>query len=112
MCGIIGIIRHHEAVSELYDGLINLQHRGQDSAGIATFDGQFHIKKGMGLVREAFNERNTKWLTGNLGVGQTRYVTASGPSLDEAQPFMIFSPYGFVLVHNGNLTNYDELKKS
>ena len=111
MCGIIGILSNNEVVSELYDGLMPLQHRGQDSSGIATYDGKFHIKKGMGLVREVFNERSMKWLTGNMGVGQTRYITASGPSLDEAQPFMIFSPYGFSMVHNGNLTNYDELRE-
>lgn len=111
MCGIIGIISKEPAAPGLYESLINLQHRGQDSTGIATFNGRFHVVRGMGHVREAYSEEELTSLLGSMGVAQTRYATSGrAESLGNAQPFLTNSPYGIALVHNGNLTNYTELK--
>lgn len=110
MCGIIGIVGNGHVVSELYDGMITLQHRGQDAAGMATFDGRrFHVKKGNGLARDVFRERNVARLIGNIGLGHVRYPTAGFFTEEEAQPFFVNSPFGISLVHNGNLTNSAEL---
>lgn len=112
MCGILGIIRNTPAVQDLYDGLVVLQHRGQDAAGIATFDGhQIHLKKGNGLVRDVFRTKNIMRLKGNIGIGHVRYPTAGCSSAEEAQPFYVNAPFGIALAHNGNLTNYEKLKK-
>lgn len=111
MCGILGIIGHDQVVQDLYDGLIVLQHRGQDAAGIMTYENKFHLKKGNGFVRDVFPGRQMELLKGNLGIGHVRYTTA-GSFFDpaEAQPFYVNDPYGIALVHNGNLTNYDKLR--
>ncbi len=112
MCGILGILANEPIVQDLYDGLIVLQHRGQDAAGIATFDGeQIHMKKGNGLVRDVFRTKNMIRLKGNIGMGHVRYPTAGCYREEEAQPFYVNAPYGIVLGHNGNLTNYTKLKK-
>lgn len=111
MCGIIGIISTENVNQEIYDGLITLQHRGQDSAGMVTFDGHFNLKKGNGLVRDVFHTKNMQRLLGPIGIGHTRYPTAGSYRIEESQPFYVNSPYGIALVHNGNLTNYDALKK-
>ena len=97
----------------LYDGLMVLQHRGQDAAGIATVEGNtFHLHKGPGLVRDVFRTRNMRALPGNWGIGHVRYPTAgSAWNFAEAQPFYVNSPFGIVLGHNGNLTNADQLKE-
>ena len=111
MCGIIGIFSHKPVATEIYDGLIHLQHRGQDAAGILTYNKRFHLKKGSGFVRDIFDQQNISRLTGNWGIGHTRYPTnGSSHSVENAQPFMTNSPYGIAMVHNGNLTNYTELK--
>jgi len=112
MCGIIGITSQQPVANELYDGLMHLQHRGQDAAGILTYNGQFHLKKGSGLVRDIFDQNNMTRLKGSMGLGHTRYST-NGSAFDpeNAQPFFTTSPYGIAMVHNGNLTNYHELKK-
>lgn len=96
---------------ELFDGLTVLQHRGQDSAGIMTYEDHFHLKKGNGLVRDVFHTKNMLRLKGNLGIGHVRYPTAGSADAAEAQPFYVNSPFGISLIHNGNLTNYDELKQ-
>jgi len=111
MCGIIGIMGTENVATEIYDGLITLQHRGQDQAGMVTFDDHFHLKKGNGLVRDVFRTKNMIRLTGPMGIGHVRYPTAGGYKAAESQPFYVNSPYGIALVHNGNLTNYEELKK-
>lgn len=111
MCGILGLISSENVAQEIYDGLLTLQHRGQDSAGIVTFDDHFHLKKGNGLVRDVFRTKNMMRLTGNIGIGHTRYPTAGSYNAAESQPFYVNSPFGIAIVHNGNLTNYDELKK-
>lgn len=111
MCGIIGIVGNNHVVPELYDGMITLQHRGQDAAGMSTFDGKrFHVKKGNGLARDVFRERNVARLIGNIGLGHVRYPTAGFFTEEEAQPFFVNSPFGISLIHNGNLTNSAELE--
>jgi len=111
MCGIVGIIGNNPVATELYDGLIALQHRGQDSAGIATYNKRFHIRKGMGLVRDVFQQEHMNYLEGNLGIGQVRYPTVGGYGIEDAQPFIVKSPYGIAMAHNGNIYNFEELKK-
>ncbi len=111
MCGVLGIVAKSPANQLLYDGLLMLQHRGQDAGGIVTAQGStFHMHKGMGLVRDVFRTRNMFALQGNMGVGHVRYPTSgSSKSPAEAQPFYVNSPFGIVLGHNGNLTNSDKL---
>ncbi len=106
------MVANQPVVQDLYDGLIVLQHRGQDAAGLATHDGnQIHIKKGNGLVRDVFRTKNMIRLKGNIGIGHVRYPTAGCYTEEEAQPFYVNAPFGIVLGHNGNLTNYEKVKK-
>lgn len=111
MCGILGIVAKSPANQLLYDGLLMLQHRGQDAGGIVTAqDNTFHMHKGCGMIRDVFRTRNMRVLTGNMGIGHVRYPTAgSVGSPAEAQPFYVNSPFGIVLGHNGNLTNAAQL---
>ncbi|MGN2391662.1 amidophosphoribosyltransferase [Pelomicrobium sp. G1] len=113
MCGIIGVVARGPVNQLLYDGLLVLQHRGQDAAGIVTAEGNtFHMHKGPGLVRDVFRTRNMRALTGNMGIAHCRYPTAgSAESAAEAQPLYVNSPFGLVLGHNGNLTNSEQLKQ-
>ena len=111
MCGIIGIIGQKPVAQVIYDGLLVLQHRGQDSAGIVVCDGdKLNLRKGNGQVTNVFHTRHMLDLVGNMGIGHVRYPTVGSPSSDEAQPFYVNSPYGITLAHNGNLTNIDKLK--
>ena len=113
MCGIMGVVAKGNVNQLLYDGLLVLQHRGQDAAGIATAEGAtFHMHKGSGMVRDVFRTRNMRSLPGACGIAHTRYPTAgSASSAAESQPFYVNSPFGIVLGHNGNLTNTDQLKR-
>ena len=111
MCGIIGILGNDDVFKDLYQGLLSIQHRGQDSAGVITYDGHFHTKKGNGLVRDIFTADNFKRLKGNIGIGHTRYPTIGGRSGAVAQPFFVNSPFGIIMAHNGNVINYAELNK-
>ena len=112
MCGILGVVASNPVNQLLYDGLLVLQHRGQDAAGIVTAEGpMFHMHKGSGLVRDVFRTRNMRALSGQAGIAHTRYPTAgSAHSAAESQPFYVNSPFGIVLGHNGNLTNTEQLK--
>ena len=112
MCGILGVVAKHPVNQLLYDGLLVLQHRGQDAAGIVTAEGAvFHMHKGGGMVRDVFRTRNMRALAGFSGIAHTRYPTAgSAWSAAESQPFYVNSPFGIVLGHNGNLTNVEQLK--
>ena len=111
MCGILGILAQGPANQALYDGLLVLQHRGQDAAGILTSDGQrIHLRKDNGLVRDVFRQQHMLELKGNMGIGHVRYPTAGCNSPAEAQPFYVNSPFGLALAHNGNLTNAVQLK--
>jgi len=113
MCGILGIVARAPVNQLLYDGLLLLQHRGQDAAGIVTSEhNSFHMHKAPGMVSEVFRTRNMRSLTGNVGIAHCRYPTAgSAFSSAEAQPFYVNSPFGIVLGHNGNLTNSEQLKE-
>jgi amidophosphoribosyltransferase len=113
MCGFIGIYGPEgtDVALEIYEGLIAVQHRGQDAAGIVTFTDSFHVKKGLGLVRDVFNERNMARLRGNLGVGHVRYPTVGAGSDEDVQPFHMVFPAGIAMAHNGNVTNFLELKE-
>src|SRR5690606_21781440 len=112
MCGIVGIVGKASVNQALYDALTVLQHRGQDAAGIVTFeDDRFFLRKDNGLVRDVFHTRHMLRLSGHVGIGHVRYPTAGSSSSAEAQPFYVNSPYGITLAHNGNLTNTDELRE-
>ncbi len=112
MCGIIGILSNSPVNQEIYDGLLVLQHRGQDAAGMVTSDGKrLYIRRKNGLVNDVFHEKNMQGLLGNMGIGHLRYPTAGSSSASEAQPFYVNSPYGISMGHNGNLTNAPALKK-
>ncbi|WP_110687822.1 amidophosphoribosyltransferase [Salinicola aestuarinus] len=112
MCGIVGLMANEAVNQSIYDALTVLQHRGQDAAGMMTWDdGRFLLRKNNGLVRDVFHTRHMKRLTGGLGIGHVRYPTAGTASEAESQPFYVNSPYGITLAHNGNLTNSDQLKQ-
>ena len=122
MCGIVGISTkvtgdtENNVRDELVTALTYLQHRGQDSAGIATLqsDGKINIKKGVGLVSHVFDKDIEKAPAApkeKVGIGHVRYSTQGTISEAEAQPLYTNSPYGIALAHNGNLTNIDELKE-
>ncbi len=113
MCGFIGIFGedHCHVVPEVLRGLLSIQHRGQDAAGIITFDEKFHAKKGLGLVRDVFSRKHLDRLTGNLAVGHVRYPTVGAGSEGDVQPFWIDFPLGIAMAHNGNVTNFQELKR-
>jgi amidophosphoribosyltransferase len=129
MCGIIGVLLADEQTcvnQYLCDGLTVLQHRGQDAAGIVTAcspsaDGgscggssstssTLHLRKDNGLVRDVFQSHHMVELVGNVGLGHCRYPTAGSSSCAEAQPLYTNQPYGICVVHNGNLTNTEELR--
>ena len=113
MCGILGAVAHTPVNQLLYDGLLLLQHRGQDAAGIVTSEGPvFHTYKGPGYVRDVFRTRNMRELQGTTGIAHCRYPTAGSAFSDlESQPFYVNSPFGLTLGHNGNLTNSEALKR-
>ena len=112
MCGFIGIYgpQGSDVAPEIYEGLLAVQHRGQDASGITTFTDSFHVKKGLGLVRDVFNEKNMARLRGHLGVGHVRYPTVGAGSDEDVQPFHMVFPFGVAMAHNGNVTNFLELK--
>jgi amidophosphoribosyltransferase len=113
MCGFIGMVGTQDVASEMADGLLVLQHRGQDAAGIVTFDGQtFRLERGVGLVREIFDDARLARLRGRAAVGHTRYPTVGTGTADDAQPLYTNAPHGIAMAHNGNVTNYEELRKS
>ncbi len=112
MCGLIGIVAKSAVNQSLYDGLTVLQHRGQDAAGIVTYEnGRLYLRKSSGLVRDVFHTRHMINLKGRMGIGHVRYPTAGLSSTAEAQPFYVNSPYGISLAHNGNLTNSEQLQR-
>lgn len=113
MCGILGIAsRDTEVFAEIYDGLLMLQHRGQDASGIVTYTGEFfRERKENGLVKDVFGPADAETLTGRVGMGHVRYPTAGSLSATEAQPFFVNAPYGIYLVHNGNITNTAEQRE-
>ena len=111
-CGVFGIFGNPEAANLTYLGLYALQHRGQESAGIVTADGErMRESRAMGHVADAFDERALAALPGHLAIGHTRYSTAGESRLSNAQPFLIDCAHGQIAVaHNGNLVNARELR--
>ncbi|MGD1008571.1 MAG: amidophosphoribosyltransferase [Candidatus Aminicenantales bacterium] len=111
MCGVIGMWANDFVVRDLYQGLLAMQHRGQDAAGVITYDGRFHTQKGNGLVRDIFTVEAIQHLRGPIGIGHTRYPTIGGGGGEDAQPFQLNSPFGIIMAHNGNVANHRELKE-
>src|SRR5205809_974885 len=111
-CGVFGIFGHPEAANMTYLGLYALQHRGQESAGIAASDrGQVRISRAMGYVADTFDSATLAHLTGPLAIGHVRYSTAGESKLSNAQPILIDCAHGQIAVcHNGNLVNARELR--
>ncbi len=111
-CGVFGIFGHPEAANLTYLGLYALQHRGQESAGIVTADGErMRVSRAMGHVADAFDENALEALPGHLAIGHTRYSTAGESRINNAQPFLIDCAHGQIAVaHNGNLVNARELR--
>jgi amidophosphoribosyltransferase len=110
MCGVFGVFGHKDAARLTYLGLYALQHRGEESAGIASFDGKrLNYLKGMGLVSDVFNEANIKHLKGYIAVGHNRYSTTGSSVAQNIQPIMVnHRKTPVVIAHNGNFTNtYD-----
>ncbi len=112
-CGVFAIYGHPEAANLTYLGLYALQHRGQESAGIVTSDGQnLHLHKNMGLVADIFTPKKIAKLPGELAIGHTRYSTAGDTVVDNAQPFFVTCNKGKIAIaHNGNITNAHELRQ-
>ena len=114
MCGVVGIFHNNtDAANDIYDGLIQLQHRGQDAAGIATLeDSKMHLHKDLGLVTEIFKKKISKAnLNGNIGIGHVRYPTAGSNDVNDSQPFYTANPVHITLAHNGTLTNSNQLRQ-
>jgi amidophosphoribosyltransferase len=110
-CGVVGIYGHKDASRLAYLSLYALQHRGEESCGIVTFDGKnIHSHKGMGEIGDVFDEAAVKKLKGHLAVGHVRYSTTGSSTVKNVQPLVINHKKGFIAVaHNGNLTNSAEL---
>ena len=113
-CGVVGIYGAENAAALSYFALTSLQHRGQESAGIAVSDGaKIKLHKGMGLVSDVFEQGHFESLDGSIAVGHVRYATAGGRTIENAQPFMnSFKMGSIALAHNGQLVNYEELRES
>lgn len=118
-CGVFGIfnLNGENAADSIYYGLSSLQHRGQESCGIAVFDtcgpkGNMNVHRGLGLVHEVFSEPVLQHLKGNLGIGHVRYSTTGETTLQNAQPLVLNYIKGtLALAHNGNLINTEELRE-
>jgi amidophosphoribosyltransferase len=111
-CGVFGVFGHPEAANITYLGIHALQHRGQESAGIASLDaGQIHLHKSMGLVADIFGAEALARLPGDVAIGHTRYSTAGQSRIENAQPFLSNGALGPIAVaHNGNLVNAEEIR--
>ena len=112
MCGIVGIYhKKNDVAGDIYDALIQVQHRGQDAAGISTWDkSKMSLHKELGVVTEVFKTNESLRLEGNIGVGHVRYPTAGCSDASEAQPFYSANPVNISLAHNGTLTNSEQIK--
>ncbi len=114
MCGIVGILGTNESSLKAHEALLILQHRGQDSAGITSYDSKsakFTTHKDMGQVSEVFHSKALSKLKGEVSIGHTRYSTIGEVKESDLQPMMVSYPYTVAMAHNGNLSNYIDLKK-
>ncbi len=110
MCGIIGIISTKEVYSNLYVGLLALQHRGQDACGICVQDDEdMHVKREVGLVGDVFTDLDAERLKGKIGIGHVRYTTAGTNITKNAQPFKVQMPVNIAMASNGNTINTEDL---
>ncbi|GAB4015582.1 MAG: amidophosphoribosyltransferase [Bdellovibrio sp.] len=120
MCGVIGLLGPQEiapgedywAAYDAYRGLLTLQHRGQDAAGILAYDTlkkKFYGEKDLGLVAQVFQQKNLETLRGNCAIGHTRYATIGSDGKNDLQPMVMGFPLGMGMVHNGNIVNYFSL---
>lgn len=114
MCGVFGVFNNKSAAELTFLGLHALQHRGQESAGIAVSDGyDINIRLGSGLVTQAIKEEDIKELKGDIAIGHVRYSTSGGSNPKNIQPFFAHFYGGqFAIAHNGNLVNAERLKKN
>jgi len=114
MCGIVGIIGGKPVSRLIYHSLLSIQHRGQSSAGMLTYDGNVHVTKDAGLVRDVFNDEKKTDRPGNIGIGHTRYSTAGMDDIESlkrnAQPEYLVNPF-LAAVHNGNIYNCSEMSQ-
>ena len=108
MCGILGIYSPFDVYEELIYGLNTLQHRGQDNAGIVIYDKDHFVHKGRGLSNFVF--QGCEFKSGKMGLAHIRYATQGDTSLMNAQPFVMPEPLNLAMIHNGNITNIEELK--
>lgn len=112
-CGVVGIFGAENAASLSYFALTSLQHRGQESAGIAVCDSKVTLHKDLGLVGEVFHPGVFEKLKGNIAVGHVRYATAGGRTIENAQPFLnTFKNGSIALAHNGQLVNHAQLREN
>ncbi|HEX7675128.1 MAG TPA: amidophosphoribosyltransferase [Bdellovibrio sp.] len=112
MCGVVGLIGENKAGEKLFPALFALQHRGQDAAGILSFDfqrGHFQLEKDLGLVSQVFPLERLARLQGSMALGHTRYSTIGTVEKEDLQPLVLSYPNGLGMVHNGNVTNYSEI---
>jgi amidophosphoribosyltransferase len=114
MCGFISIFGPpgSDVIHDVINGLVAIQHRGQDAAGVVAFKDKFQAKKGLGLVREVFQDKHLQRLKGHMAVGHVRYPTVGLGEDTDVQPFWLDYPVGVVMAHNGNVTNFHELKRT
>ena len=112
MCGVVGLIGEEKAGEKLFPALFALQHRGQDAAGILSFDfnrGEFSLEKDLGLVSQVFPPERLSRIKGSMALGHTRYSTIGTVEKEDLQPLVLSYPNGIGMVHNGNVTNYSEI---
>ncbi len=112
MCGVVGLIGEPSAGEKLYPALFALQHRGQDAAGILSYDfdqNEFFLHKDIGLVQDVFSSAKYQDMQGSMALGHTRYSTIGSLNKDDIQPMFLSYPHGIGMVHNGNVTNYKEV---
>ena len=112
-CGVVGVFGHPEAATLAYLGLYALQHRGQESAGIVSSNGEALIShRAMGLVADIFDQATLATLKGNIAIGHNRYSTTGNTVLKNCQPFVVEWAHGALAIgHNGNLVNADLLRE-
>ncbi len=113
MCGFVGMVARGDVATEIHIGLQAIQHRGQDSAGIATINhvgDRFTMRRGLGIAAQALDNDDIAALSGPIGLGHVRYPTIGQGTLEDAQPFFYRQP-GILMAHNGNVTNYRELQR-
>ena len=113
MCGFVGVVSERAVAGSIHLALQAIQHRGQDSAGIATMVGdgsQFHLRRGLGTVPQAITPDDLEALVGTIGLGHVRYPTIGRGKVEDTQPFFYRQP-GVLMAHNGNVTNYQSLRE-